>query len=69
MFITFEGIEGSGKTSQIQGIRAYLSERGYNVIATREPGSSDHGKPKKPQGFRNLRHTTRKCRLTAKWRD
>jgi len=43
MFITFEGIEGSGKTSQIQGIHAHLSERGYDVITTREPGSSDIG--------------------------
>ncbi len=43
MFITFEGIEGSGKTSQIQGIHAHLSERGFDVVTTREPGSSDIG--------------------------
>jgi len=43
MFITFEGIEGSGKTSQIQSIHAQLGQRGYDVIATREPGSSDIG--------------------------
>ena len=43
MFITFEGIEGSGKTSQIQGIKAHLTQQGHDVIATREPGSSDIG--------------------------
>lgn len=43
MFITFEGIEGSGKTSQIQSVRAHLSQHGYEVIATREPGSSNIG--------------------------
>lgn len=43
MFITFEGIEGSGKTSQIHGIQTYLSGKGYGVIATREPGSSEIG--------------------------
>jgi len=43
MFITFEGIEGSGKTSQIQSIQVQLRDKGYDVIATREPGSSDIG--------------------------
>ncbi len=43
MFITFEGIEGSGKTSQIQSIKAHLTQQGHDVIATREPGSSDIG--------------------------
>jgi dTMP kinase len=43
MFITFEGIEGSGKTSQIHSIQTYLSEKGHDVITTREPGSSEIG--------------------------
>ena len=43
MFITFEGIEGSGKTSQIQSVQTRLKQRGYHVVATREPGSSDIG--------------------------
>jgi dTMP kinase len=37
-FITFEGIEGSGKTTQLLRLLDYLRERGYQAVATREPG-------------------------------
>ena len=37
-FISLEGGEGSGKTTQINHIVNMLSERGYDVITTREPG-------------------------------
>ncbi len=37
-FITFEGPEGSGKTSVITGVEKYLLEEGYNILTTREPG-------------------------------
>ncbi len=37
-FVTFEGIEGSGKTTQIQLLRGYLKRRGYRCRITREPG-------------------------------
>ena len=43
MFITFEGPEGSGKTSQIVALAAFLSEQGYQVLATREPGGTKIG--------------------------
>lgn len=44
MFITLEGIEGSGKTSQVHEIIAYLKEAGRDCIATREPGGTGIGK-------------------------
>ncbi len=36
--ISFEGPEGSGKTTQLKRLKAFLEERGYVVEATREPG-------------------------------
>ena len=39
-FITFEGPEGSGKTSVIKAVKEYLEQEGYNIITTREPGGS-----------------------------
>lgn len=40
MFITFEGPEGSGKTSQLPGLEKYLEGEGYQVVRTREPGGT-----------------------------
>lgn len=40
MFITLEGPEGSGKTSQIPALSEYLQRQGYDVITTREPGGT-----------------------------
>jgi dTMP kinase len=38
LFITFEGGEGSGKTTQIQRLRRYLAQKGIPCVITREPG-------------------------------
>ncbi len=43
MFITFEGMDGSGKTTQLQQLAVTLRERGYDVITTREPGGTRLG--------------------------
>lgn len=40
MFITFEGPDGSGKSTQIHKLRQSLVDRGFDVILTREPGGS-----------------------------
>jgi dTMP kinase len=37
-FITFEGVEGCGKTTQIKLLSEYLTERGMSTVLTREPG-------------------------------
>jgi dTMP kinase len=43
MFITFEGPEGSGKTSHIPVLKDYLQGAGYTVTCTREPGGTSIG--------------------------
>ena len=43
IFITVEGTDGSGKTTQINLMKSYLEGKGYNVILTREPGGTSIG--------------------------
>jgi dTMP kinase len=44
MFITLEGIEGTGKSTQLRLMAEYLESRGQDVLLTREPGGSDLGR-------------------------
>lgn len=41
IFITFEGPDGSGKTTQIKLLEKYFKEKGYDILITREPGGTD----------------------------
>ena len=44
IFVTFEGIDGCGKTTQINLLNDYLKSKNYETFLTLEPGGSDIGK-------------------------
>ena len=43
MFVTFEGLDGSGKTTQLELVAQLLRDEGREVVATREPGGTAIG--------------------------
>ena len=49
MFVTFEGLDGSGKSTQAELLRGRLEAEGVDVVSTREPGGTELG-----EGVRNL---------------
>jgi len=49
MFVTFEGLDGSGKSTQADLLRVRLQADGVDVVSTREPGGTELG-----EGVRNL---------------
>ncbi len=57
MFITFEGIEGSGKSLQIARSQVYLQQKGVACLVTREPGGTDFG-----MALREVLLSTNGCR-------
>ena len=38
LFITFEGIDGCGKTTQLNLLADYLKDKGFEILITKEPG-------------------------------
>jgi dTMP kinase len=59
VFITFEGLDGSGKSTQSERLAAILRERGSSVVVTREPGGTTTG-----EKIRQLLLDTRTSGLT-----
>ena len=43
MFVTFEGVDGSGKSTQARLLEQHLTDSGREVVATREPGGTPLG--------------------------
>lgn len=60
MFITFEGPEGSGKTTQIALLIEYLRENGHQVLVTREPGGTAIG-----EQIRDLLHNVKNSGMSS----
>ena len=44
MFVTFEGVEGAGKSTALKNMARELGQEGVDVLVTREPGGSGLGK-------------------------
>jgi dTMP kinase len=43
VFVTFEGLDGSGKTTQVELLQKLLEQEGREVVVTREPGGTELG--------------------------
>ncbi len=63
MLITFEGIEGCGKTTQIELLADYLTRQGYSVVRTREPGGTPFGEALRELLLKKGMHVDPLCEL------
>lgn len=61
LFITFEGPDGSGKSTQISLVAGYLEQQGYRVYCTREPGGTAIG-----DQIRQILHDVENTAMTAR---
>lgn len=61
VLITFEGLDGCGKTTQLRMLESRLREAGYKVITTREPGGTPIG-----ERIRDLLHDMRYREMTGR---
>jgi dTMP kinase len=61
LFITFEGPDGSGKSTQINLVTAHLTRLGYQVLCTREPGGTAIG-----DQIRQVLHDVRNTEMSAR---
>ncbi|GAA4166065.1 hypothetical protein GCM10022286_30100 [Gryllotalpicola daejeonensis] len=43
LYLTIEGLDGSGKTTQLEALAEWLTDAGHTVVATREPGGTEVG--------------------------
>ncbi len=60
LLITFEGIEGSGKSTQVGLLASHLKEKGLEIVVTREPGGTRIG-----EQIRNITHGRENVDLTG----
>ncbi|MFN2189137.1 MAG: dTMP kinase [Candidatus Promineifilaceae bacterium] len=60
MFITIEGSDGSGKSTQFELLASYLIEQGYDLVTTREPGGTNIG-----EQVRDCLHDVRNKMMTS----
>jgi dTMP kinase len=61
LFVTFEGLDGSGKTTQVQRTATWLAEQGYDVLVKREPGGTNLG-----EAIRDILLDRRWAEMTAR---
>ncbi len=64
LFITFEGVEGCGKTTQMEMVKEHLQRKGFQVVATREPGGTELG-----ERIRNILLNGEEGKTIAPWSE